>query len=55
MELEQSTLVDWIKGSVRSSEQAREFNKKHQIKAEGHIDQNIVNITIRIKTIVLIL
>ena len=40
-ELEQFTLADKIKGSVRSSVSAPEFDKKHLKKAEGRIGQNV--------------
>ena len=51
-ELEQSTSVDWIQGSVWSSVWAPEFSKKHLKKAEGHIDRNVLNITIKLETTV---
>ena len=51
MESEQVTPVDSIMDVVRSSVEVLEFNK-HQKKAGGHIVPNVVEITIKIKTIV---
>ena len=50
-ESEQATLVDSIKDIVRSSVNVPEFDKQLK-KARGHIDQNIMEITIKMKTIV---
>ena len=52
MEPEQSTSVDSIKDIVRSSVKVSEFDK-HLKKAGGHIGRNVVEITIKMKTIVL--
>ena len=43
--------VDSIKDVVRSSVKVLEFDK-HQKKAGGHIGRNVVEITIKMKTIV---
>ena len=43
--------MDSIKDVVRSSVKVAEFDK-HLKKARGHIDRNIVEITIKMKTIV---
>ena len=43
--------VDSIKDVVRSSVKVPEFDK-HRKKAGGHIGRNVVEITIKIKTIV---
>ena len=43
--------VDSLKGVVRSSKKVPEFDK-HLKKAGGHIDRNVVEITIKMKTIV---
>ena len=43
--------VDLIKGVVQSSEKVPEFDK-HLKKAGGHIGRNVVEITIKMKTIV---
>ena len=51
MESEQATPVDSIKDVVRSSMKVPEFDK-HLKKAGGHISRNIVEITIKMKTIV---
>ena len=51
MKSEQEALVDSIKDVVRSSLKVPEFNK-HLKKAGGHISQNVVEITIKMKTIV---
>ena len=51
MESEQVTPVDSIKDVVRSSVKVPEFNK-HLKKAGGHIGRNVVEITIKMKTIV---
>ena len=51
MESEQATPVDSIKDVVRSSVKVPEFDK-HLKKARGHISQNVVEITIKMKTIV---
>ena len=51
MESEQATPVVSIKDVVRSSVNVPEFDK-HLKKAGGHIGQNIVEITIKMKTIV---
>ena len=45
------TRVDSIKDAVRSSVKVPEFDK-HLKKAGGHIGRNVVEITIKIKTIV---
>ena len=50
-ESEQASPVDSIKGVVRSSVKVPEFNK-HLKKVGGHIDRNVVEITIKMKTIV---
>ena len=50
-ESEQATPVDSIKDIVRSSVKVPEFDK-HLKMAGGHIDPNIVEITINMKTIV---
>ena len=50
-ELEQATPMDSIKDLVRSSVKVPEFNK-HLKKARVHIGRNIVEITIKMKTIV---
>ena len=41
-----------MKGVVRSSVSAPEFDKKHLKKAGGHIGRNVVNITVKMKSIV---
>ena len=51
MESEQVTPMDSIKDVVRSSMKVPEFDK-HLKKARGHIVQNVVEITIQMKTIV---
>ena len=51
MESEQATPVDSIKDVVRSSVKVPEFDK-YLKKAGGHISRNIVEITIKMKTIV---
>ena len=51
MESEQATPVDSIKDVVRSSTKVPVFDK-HLKKAEGHIGQNVVEITIKMETIV---
>ena len=51
MESEQATPVDSIKDVVRSSVKVPEFDK-HLKKAGGHIGRNVVEITIKMKTIV---
>ena len=51
MESEQVTLMDSIKDIVRSSMKVPKFDK-HLKKAGGHIVRNIMEITIKIKTIV---
>ena len=43
--------MDSIKDVIRSSVKVPEFNK-HLKKAGGHIDRNVVEITIEMKTIV---
>ena len=50
-ESEQTTPVDSIKDVVRSSVKVPEFDK-HLKEAEGHIGWNVVEITIKMKTIV---
>ena len=50
-ESEQATPVDSIKDVVRSSVKVPEFDK-HLKKAGGHIGRNVVEITIKMKTIV---
>ena len=50
-ESEQATPVVSIKDVVRSSVKVPEFDK-HLKKAGGHISQNVVEITIKMKTIV---
>ena len=47
IELEQSTFVVQIKGSVRDSVWALKFDMKHPKKAEWHIGRNVVSITIK--------
>ena len=51
MESEPATPVDSIKDVVWSSMKVPEFDK-HLKKARGHIGQNVVEITIKMKTIV---
>ena len=51
-ELEQSTPVVQIKGSVRDSVWIPEFDMKHVKTAEGHIDRNVVIIRIKTRLIV---
>ena len=51
MEPEQATPVGSIKDVVRSSMKVPKFDK-HLKKARGHIGQNVVEITIKMKTIV---
>ena len=51
MESEQVTPVILIKDVVQSSVKVTEFDK-HLKKARGHIGQNVVEITIKMKTIV---
>ena len=51
MESEQVTPMDSIKDVVQSSMKVPEFDK-HLKKARGHIGRNIVEITIKMKTIV---
>ena len=51
MESEQATPVVSIKDVVRSSVKVPKFDK-HLKKAGGHIGQNVVEITIKMKTIV---
>ena len=51
MESEQATLVDSIKDVVWSSVKVPEFDKLLK-KAGGHIGRNVVEITIKMKTIV---
>ena len=51
MESGQATPVDSIKDVVRSSVKVPEFDK-HLKKAGGHIGRNVVEITIKMKTIV---
>ena len=51
METEQAISVDSIKDVVQSSMKVSEFDKQLK-KAGGHISQNIVEITIKMKTIV---
>ena len=51
MESEQATPVDSIKDVVWSSVKIPEFDK-HLKKAGGHIGRNVVEITIKMKTIV---
>ena len=51
MELEQATPVDSIKDIVRSSVNVPKF-EKHLKKAGGHNGRNVVEITIKTKTIV---
>ena len=51
MESEQATPMDSIKGVVQSSVKVPEFDK-HLKKAGGHIGQNVVEITTKMKTIV---
>ena len=51
MESEKATPVDSIKDVVRSSVKVPEFDK-HLKKAGGHKDRNVVEITIKMKTIV---
>ena len=51
MESEQATPMDSIKDVVRSSVKVLEFDK-HLKKARGHIGQNVVETTIKMKTIV---
>ena len=50
-ESEQATPVDSIKDVVHSSVKVPEFDK-HLKKAGGHISRNVVEITIKMKTIV---
>ena len=51
MESEQATPVDSIKDVVQSSMKVPEFDK-HLKKTGGHIDWNVVEITIKMKTMV---
>ena len=51
MELEQATPRDSIKEIVRISVKVPEFDK-HLKKPGGHIGRNIVEITIKMKTVV---
>ena len=51
MESEQMTSVDSIKDVVQSSIKVPKFDK-HLKKASGHIGWNVVEITIKMKTIV---
>ena len=51
MESEQATPVVSLKDVVRSSVKVPKFDK-HLKKAGGHIGQNVVEITIKMKTIV---
>ena len=51
MESEQATPVDSIKDVVRSSVKIPKFNK-HLKKAGGYIGWNVVEITMKMKTIV---
>ena len=51
MESEQVTPVDSIKDVVRSSVTVPDFDR-HLKKAVGHIGRNVVEITIKMKTIV---
>ena len=51
MESEQATPVDSIKDVVRSSVKVPEFDK-HLKKAGGNIGRNVVEITIKMKTII---
>ena len=51
MESEQATPVDSIKDVVRSSAKVPEFDK-YLKKAGGYIGRNVVEITIKMKTIV---
>ena len=51
MESEQATPVDSVKDVVQSSMKVSEFDK-HLKKARGHIGRNIMEITIKMKTIV---
>ena len=46
-ELKQSTLVVQIKGPARDSVWTPEFDIKNLKKAEGHIDRNVMIITIK--------
>ena len=46
--------VVWINSSFRDSVWTSEFDKKHMKKAEGYIGQNVVSITIKMRSIVLI-
>ena len=50
-ESEQTTPVDSIKDVVRSSVKVPDFDK-HLKKARGHIGRNVVEITIKMKTVV---
>ena len=54
-ELELSTLVNQIKGSVQSSAWAPEFDMKHLKKAVGRTSQIVVKIAMKMKTMVWIL
>ena len=51
-ELKQSSPVDWIKSSVRSSVFAPEFGMNHLKKAEEPIGRNVVYIAMTMKAIV---
>ena len=51
MESEQATPIDSINDVVQSSVKVPKFDK-HLKKAGGHIGQNIVEVTIEMKTIV---
>ena len=50
-ESEQVTPVDSIKDVVQSSVKVPEFDK-HLMNARGHVDRNVVEITIKMMTIV---
>ena len=48
----QSTILDWIKGSVQNSLKVTGYNKRCQKKAEGFIGKNIGNVTSKKRTII---
>ena len=51
-ELEQSTTDVQIKGSLQDSMWTPEFDMKHLKKAKGHINWNVVSMTIKMRSIV---
>ena len=51
MESEQSTLMDLVKDVVQSSMKSLEFDKKRMKKAGRYIDQDVVNIALKMRKI----